>query len=81
MKKSVIREQIKIMLQEINPLEDIDESTNLLTDFLDSMGIILLINSLEEQYKIEIPLDKIEISDFSNIDSIVSFVCSLKEKK
>ncbi len=73
-----MREEILQILHEINPFDEVDETTELLKDFLDSMGLLLLINELEEKYNVEIPLDRLELENFENIRSIIKFIDSLK---
>ncbi len=73
-----MREEILQILHEINPFDEVDETTELLKDFLDSMGLLLLINELEEKYHVEIPLDRLELENFENIRSIIKFIDSLK---
>lgn len=71
-------EEILHILQEINPFDKVSEDTPLLEEFLDSMGLLLLINELEEKYLIEIPLDKLELEHFKSIKNIAKFVSELK---
>ncbi len=68
-----MQEKILAMLQEINPYVDIDETTQLLVEILDSMELLLLITQLEETYHIEIPLESIQVEDFETVSSIVAF--------
>ncbi len=68
-----MQEKILAMLQEINPYVDIDETTQLLVEILDSMELLLLITQLEETYHIEIPLESIQAEDFETVSSIVAF--------
>lgn len=68
-----MQEKILAMLQEINPYVDIDETTQLLVEILDSMELLLLITELEETYHIEIPLESIQVEDFETVSSIVAF--------
>lgn len=71
-------QEILQILQEINPFDEVNENTALLDDFLDSMGLLLLINELEEKYHIEIPLDQLELEHFKNVEGVVNFVNKLK---
>lgn len=73
-----MKEEILQMLQEINPFDEVDENTELLKDFLDSMGLLLLINELEEKYGVEIPLDQLELEHFENLGNIIKFLESIK---
>lgn len=68
-----MQEKILAILQEINPYVDIDETTQLLVEILDSMELLLLITQLEETYHIEIPLESIQVEDFETVSSIVAF--------
>ena len=68
-----MQEKILAMLQEINPYVDIDETTQLLVEILDSIELLLLITQLEETYHIEIPLESIQVEDFETVSSIVAF--------
>lgn len=69
------------ILHEINPLDEVDETTKLLEDFLDSMNLLLLINELEERYRIEISIDTLKIEDFESVSSIVKMITSLKNNE
>lgn len=71
--------EILQILQEINPFDEVNEDTALLESFLDSMGLLLLINELEDKYLVEIPLDKLELEHFENIKNIVKFINGLKK--
>ena len=57
---------------------EIDESTLLLEEeVLDSVSMLYLVTELENEYKIQIPLDAVTEDNFKNIDSIVKYVFSL----
>lgn len=63
------------ILKEIDPYEEFDENTNLLDEeILDSLGIMILIERLEERYEIHIELEKLEKEYFTSIGNIVEFV-------
>lgn len=74
-----MKKEILEILQEINPLDEVNEDMNLLEEFLDSMGLLLLINELEEKYEIKIPLSTLKLEDFQNVDSIIELVKAIKE--
>lgn len=78
-REAEMKEDILEILREINPLDEIDENTKLLEDFLDSMNLLLLINELEERYKIEIPMETLNFEDFENVSSIIELVDTLKK--
>ena len=72
-----MEDEILQILREINPYDEVNENTALLEDFLDSMGLLLLINELEEKYHVEIPLDQLKLEYFKNVEGIVKFVSGL----
>lgn len=73
-----MEDEILQILKEINPLDEVNEDTILLGDFLDSTGLLLLINELEEKYHIEIPLERLELDYFKDVAGIVDFVNGLR---
>ena len=70
-----MKNDIMSMIAEINPYVSIDDSTNLIEEeILDSLGIMVLINELEQKYIITIPIDDIQTEDFTNLEAIVNMV-------
>ena len=73
-----IEKKIMDIIKEINEEIEIDESTLLLEEeVLDSVSMLYLVTELENEYKIQIPLDAVTEDNFKNIDSIVKYVFSL----
>ena len=73
-----IEKKIMDIIKEINEEIEIDESTLLLEEeVLDSVSMLNLVTELENEYKIQIPLDAVTEDNFKNIDSIVKYVFSL----
>ena len=73
-----IEKKIMDIIKEINEEIEIDESTLLLEEeVLDSVSMLYLVTELENEYKIQIPLDAVTEDNFKNIDSIVKYVLSL----
>ena len=73
-----IEKKIMDIIKEINEEIEIDESTLLLEEeVLDSVSMLYLVTELENEYKIQIPLDDVTEDNFKNIDSIVKYVFSL----
>ena len=59
-----MKEKIIVLLTEINPYEELDETMNLIdTHFLDSMGILILIDKIEEAFDVEIDIEKLNKND------------------
>ena len=77
-----MKEKIIDLLKDINPYEEFDESTDLLeSQFLDSIGVLLLIEKLEDTFGVTIDLDKMQTEYFKNIDSISRYINKLEEAK
>ena len=51
-----------------------DKDDLLLTGLIDSLGVMRLINYLEQQYTIKIPPEDVTIENFTNIDVINSYL-------
>jgi len=68
-------------LKEIFPIIDF-EKNNKLTESgeLDSLNLVMLIESLEEKYSISVPMDEIMPENFNSINSIYSLICKLIKK-
>ncbi len=74
MKETIIR-----IISEINPYVDILESTDLISEeVLDSIGIVLLIQQIEENFDVSIPQEDINLEDFQNISSIMDMLERIK---
>lgn len=74
-----MKEKILDILKEINPYEEIDETTRLIEDeILDSLTLVLLINELEAAFDIRVPDDRLQPECFENVPKIVALVRELK---
>ena len=73
-----MKDKIVEILREINPYVKIDIDTDLYEEVLDSLAIMVLINNVEEEYNIKIPMDEIELDDFSSVASIEAMIKKLK---
>lgn len=51
-----------------------DKDDLLLTGLVDSLGVMRLINYLEQQYRIKIPPEDVTIENFTNIEVINSYL-------
>lgn len=55
--------------------KDVDDGDDLLlTGLVDSLGVMRLINHLEQQYSIDIPPEDVTIENFTNIEAISSYL-------
>lgn len=70
-----MREKIMEILTGLRPECDFENSENFIEDgLLDSMDIVALVDSVEEEYEISIPGTAISAKNFVNIDSIVELI-------
>lgn len=72
--------KIKGYIEEINQYIDIDIDTQLIDEgILDSLGIMVLINEIEEYYGIEILPNDIQSENFKSLVTIENLVKRYKE--
>ena len=70
-----MREKIMEILSGLLPECDFENSDNYIEDgLLDSMDIVALVDSVEEEYGITIPGTAISAKYFGNLDSIVELI-------
>jgi acyl carrier protein len=63
------------ILSGLRPECDFENSENFIEEgLLDSMDIVALVDSVEEEYGITIPGTAISAKNFSNLDSIVELI-------
>lgn len=63
---------IKQIVEEIRP--DINSDTLNLLEEIDSFDIVTIIASIEENFSIKIPAEKVIPENFQNINSIISLI-------
>lgn len=70
-----MREKIMEILSGLRPECDFENSENFIEEgLLDSMDIVALVDSVEEEYGITIPGTAISAKNFSNLNSIVELI-------
>lgn len=70
-----MKEKILEILLGLRPECDFENSENYIEDgLLDSMDIVALVDSVEEEYGISIPGTAISAKYFGNLDSIVELI-------
>lgn len=78
-KEEIIKNEIRKYIAETSftNIEDIKDDILIFdTGLLDSMGLLFLIEFLNESFKIEVNDDELNPKNFESINSIVSFVCN-----
>ena len=64
----------RLLLQTLNVRVD-GRSQNLVdAGVLDSLGLVELLFAIEQEFRVEVPLNGIEIADFRTVESIAAFV-------
>ncbi len=73
---------IKIIKSIIKSNIDLKKNKNLIKEqVLDSFGIIVLISSLEKEFKFKINMNKFEINNFKNLSQIKKFILKNNKKR
>ncbi len=81
MEKTEINAKIMELVQEINPYEEINESSRLIEEaILDSLTLVILINEIEEFFNVKLPEDKLKPENFENISEIAEMVEKILKK-
>ena len=76
-----ITEQIRgyIIETSLSKVDDVKDNTMIFdTGLLDSMGLLFLIEFINEEFKIEVSDDELNPQNFESIESIVKFISSKK---
>lgn len=77
-----IYEEVKRIIEEINPYAELKEGMNLLDEgVLDSLEIFAFVTQLEDAFDIEVPDEAITKENFGTVESVTLFVQELIEKK
>lgn len=67
------------MISDLNPYEEISMDTKLIEEgILDSLTLVLLISSIETEFGIKVPEDKIKLSNFETIGNMTELIRQLK---
>lgn len=70
-----MKEKIKKIIEDIQPYETIDETTDLLAEsVMDSVSILLLAQELEAEFDVTIELEEINELNFKNIETIAKLI-------
>ena len=70
-----MKEKIMEILTGLRPECDFENSENFIEDgMLDSLDVVSLVDSVEEEYGIVIPVSEISMKNFINLDSIMELI-------
>ena len=77
-----MKDTILDLLKALRPENDFTQSNDFVREgLLDSMDIVALVDSVEEEYGITIPGAEISLKNFSNLDAIIQLVERLKTQE
>ena len=72
-----IKKVITEMIEELQPYEEFDETTDLLgEDVLDSVSVLVLVQELEEEFSVTIQADEITAENFESVRSIAELIAA-----
>ncbi len=75
-----LKEEIIGFIHEINEYEDFEDDTDLFEeDILDSLTLVLLINTIENKLSVFIPEEVVTLENFSTVNKITKLVEDLKK--
>lgn len=75
-----MKEQILSILKEMNPYDEIMETSSLIDDgILDSLRLVLFIQALESHFHVQVPEEKLQPEQFENIPKIVRLIEELSK--
>lgn len=70
-----LKSKIKEIIEDIQPYEEVDETTELLTEaVMDSVSILLLAQELEAEFDVIIEMEEINEENFKNMESIAKLI-------
>ena len=73
-------EKLYTLLEEIRPDVDFRNITTLVTDgFIDSFDIVSIIASIEDEFAVEIPVDRMVAENFESAAAIMNLVNGVKK--
>ena len=78
-KESTIKEGVKkyVLEASLSDVKDLKDETLIFEEgLLDSMGLLFLIEFLNEEFKVEVNDEELNTKNFETINSIVSFVAN-----
>lgn len=77
-----MREELLLVLKQYNSAIDYENENELVTGgLIDSIGLVTLIDSLENTFQIDIPIEEIIPENFESVDAILNLIEKLKETK
>ena len=74
MDRDNIKELIKEILEEVDPLTLVEDDTELIGEILDSLSVLYLFSELQERLEIVIPMQEATIENFSTVENVATLV-------
>ncbi len=77
-----MKEKILEFIREINPYEEINADTSLMSEgILDSLTLVILIDEMESAFGVQIPESMLQPEYFENANQIAELIAGLLEKQ
>lgn len=74
-----MEEKILEILQDIKPNVDFEGKTDIVTgQYLKSIDIMMLINELEDEFEVDIPVEVVVTENFDSIEKLAEMIRSLQ---
>ena len=74
MDRDNIKELIKEILEEVDPLTLVEDDTELIGEILDSLSVLYLFSELQERLEIVNPMQEATIENFSTVENVATLV-------
>ncbi len=77
-----MKDQLLDILNDLNPSVDYETCTNLISGgHINSLAMLTLVSSLEEEFDIEIPTVEIVAENFESVDAMAALIERLLEEE
>jgi D-alanine--poly(phosphoribitol) ligase subunit 2 len=68
-------ERVRLLIREVLSVDLPSDNTDLIdAEYIDSLGLVTMIAAIEQEFRMELPLDDFDIEQFRSIDRIGELV-------
>ena len=72
---SITLERVRLLIREVLSVDLPSDNTDLIdSGYIDSLAWVTMIAEIEQEFRMELPLDDLDIEQFRSIDRIVELV-------
>ena len=75
-----MREKIIEILESVNGMIDVESSSLIDDEIIDSIELMEIISELEDEFEIEIDMENIVAENFNSVEAMVNLVTKLAEE-